>query len=45
MYTHRDNIGIMIGNETDEISEELFESILKRYQKGLEEKMRGSEFV
>ena len=39
------NIDIMIGSGTDEITEELIESILKRYQKGLEEKMRGSEFV
>ena len=35
----------MIGNETDEIIEKLFESLLKSYQKDLEESMRGSEFV
>ena len=35
----------MIDNETDEIIEKLFESHLQRYQKDLEEKMRGSEFV
>ena len=34
----------MIGNETDEIIEKLFESLLKSYQKDLEESMRGSEF-
>ena len=45
MYTNSDNIDIMIGNETDEIIEELFESLLQRYQKNLEEKMRGGEFV
>ena len=45
MYTNSDNIDIMIGNETNEIIEELFESLLQRYQKDLEEKMRGSEFV
>ena len=33
-----------MGNETDEIIEELFESLLKKPQKGLEESMRGSEF-
>ena len=38
-------IEIMIDNETDEIIEKLFESHLQRYQKDLEEKMRGSEFV
>ena len=36
------NIEIMIGNETDEIIEELFQSLLQRYQEGLEESMRGS---
>ena len=35
----------MIGNETDEIIEELFNSLLQRYQGGLEEKMRGSDFL
>ena len=38
-------IEIMIDNETDEIIEKLLESHLQRYQKDLEEKMRGSEFV
>ena len=35
----------MMGNETDEIIEKLFGSLLHRYQKGLEELMRGSEFI
>ena len=35
----------MIGNETNEIIPELFDSLLQRYQKGLEEKMKGSEFA
>ena len=30
------NIEIMIGSETDEILEELFKSLLQRYQEGLE---------
>ena len=34
-----------MGNETDEIIEERFESLLQKYQEGLEEKMRGSKFV
>ena len=38
MYTNSDNIDIMIGNKTDQIIEELFESLLERYQEGLEEK-------
>ena len=32
-------------SETDEIIEQPFKSILQRYQKGLEESMRRSEFV
>ena len=39
------NIEIMMGNEIDEIIEELFASLLQKYQNKLEEKMRGSEFV
>ena len=34
-----------MGNEADEIIKKLFESLLQNYQKGLEESMRGSEFV
>ena len=34
----------MIGSETDEIIEDLFESFLQKYLEGLEESMRGSEF-
>ena len=34
-----------MGDETDEIIKELFESFLQRYQEGLEESMKGSEFV
>ena len=35
----------MIGSETDKIIEDLFESVLQKCQEGLEESMRGSEFV
>ena len=45
MHTKSHNIEIMMGNETDEIIEKLFESLLQNYQKDLEESMRGSEFV
>ena len=45
MHTKSHNIEIMIGNETDEIIEKHFESLLQNYQKNLEESMRGSEFV
>ena len=30
---------------TDEIIEDLFQSFLQKYQEGLEESMRGSEFA
>ena len=35
----------MMGNETNEIIEELFDSLLQNYKKGLEEKMKGSDFL
>ena len=34
-----------MGSETNDVIEELRESLLQKYQKGLEESMRGSEFV
>ena len=45
MPTKSNNVEIMIGSETDETIEDLFESFLKKYQEGLEESMRGSEFA
>ena len=45
IHSKSDNIEILIGNETDEIIEDLSDSFLQRYQNGLEESMRGSEFV
>ena len=45
MHTKSDNIEIMTGSETDEIMEELFKFFLERYQEGLEESMRGIEFI
>ena len=44
MNTKSNNTEIMVDNGTDEICEELLNSFLQRYQKGLEEKMRGSDF-
>ena len=35
----------MIGNETDEVIKDIFVSVLQKYQKGLEESMKGSEFI
>ena len=45
MHTKSNNIKIMMGSETDEIIKELFESLLQKYQEGLEQKMRVSSFV
>ena len=45
MYSKSDNIEVMMGNETDKINEDPFDSFWQRCQKYLEESMRGSEFV
>ena len=45
MHTKSNNLEIMMVSETDEIIEDLFESFLQKYQEGLEESMRGSEFA
>ena len=39
------NLEFMMGNGTNEIIKELFESLLQKYQEGLEERKRGSEFL
>ena len=44
MYTRSDNIEIMFGDDNDDIIEQLFESLLKKYEENLQIKMRGSEF-
>ena len=45
MHARSDNIELMMSSETEEVIKELFESLLKRYQKGLEESMDGSDFI
>ena len=44
MHTKSDNIEIMMGSETGDIIDELFESLFEKYREG-EESMRGSKFV
>ena len=44
-HAKNNNVKIMTGSETDEIIEEPFKSFLQKYQEGLEEAMRGSEFI
>ena len=45
MYSKSDNITIIKGAETEDIANELFNTFLKRYQEGLERKMRVSSFT
>ena len=40
MHTESDNIEIMNGTETNDITNELFKSFLRRYREGLETKMK-----
>ena len=44
MYTRSDNIEIMFGDNNDDIFEQLFESLLKKYEENLQNKMKRSEF-
>ena len=41
MHTKSDNTEIMTGSDTNEVIEELFKSLLQRYQESLQEKLRG----
>ena len=45
MHTKSDNIEIMIGTDTSDAINELIDSFIKRYQEGLETKMRRSSFT
>ena len=45
MHTKSDSITIMRGVETEDITNELFNTFRGRYQEGLETKMRGSTFT
>ena len=45
MYSESDNVEIMTGFDTDEIIQELFKSLLRRYQLGLEQSMKGNDIV
>ena len=44
MHTRSDNEEFMNGSDTDEIIEELFESLLQRYQENLQEKNERFRF-
>ena len=45
IHSNSDNIKFMIYDKADEVTEELFESLLKRYQIGLETSMEGSDIT
>ena len=45
MYSKSDNIEFMLYDNANEFVNELFESLLSRYQIGLETSMRGSDFL
>ena len=45
MHTKSDNIETMMGSETDDVIDEIFESLLQKYQKALEELIRENEFI
>ena len=45
MYSKSDNIELMLYDNANEVVNELFESLLSRYQIGLEMSMRGSDFL
>ena len=45
MHSKSDNIEIMNNDKPEEVIEELFQSLLYRYQIGLETSMIGSDFI
>ena len=44
MHTRSDNAEIMFGDDNDDIIEQLFRSLLRKYEENLQNKMRGSDF-
>ena len=45
MHTKNDNIKIMNGTDTSDAINKLIDSFMKRYQEGLETKMKGSSYI
>ena len=45
MHSKSDNIEIMINEKADEVIKKRFETLLSRYQHGLETLMTGSDFI
>ena len=44
MHSRSDNVEIMFGDDNDDIIEQLFRSLLQKYEENLQNKMRGSDF-
>ena len=45
MHTKSDNVEIMNGTDTSDAINEVIDSFMKRYQDGLETKMKGSSYI
>ena len=45
MHTKSDNVEIMNGTDTSDTINKLINSFMKRYQEGLETKMKGSSYI
>ena len=45
MYPESDSSIVMIGNDTDEIIQEHLHSLLHKYKIGLDQSMKGSNFI
>ena len=45
MHSKSDNIDLSINDKADEVTEDIFESLLCRYQKSLKESIKVSDFI
>ena len=45
MHSKGDNMEMMINDKADEVIQELFQSLLSRYQNGLETSIPGCDFI
>ena len=45
MHSKSDNIEVITYDNANEVIKEIFESLLSRYQIGLETSMKGSDFI
>ena len=45
MHTKSDNVEIMNGTDTSDAINELINTFMKRYQEGLQTKMKGSSYI